>query len=786
MTSRIASARMCIALTGALAAAQVAGQESKDNGGTLEEIVVTANKRSEEASKVPISIVAFSSEQLEVSGAKSLADVAALTPGVEFDNSASFGPGTLTNIAVRGINSTIGTSTTGVYIDDTPVQARMTALSYFGNPLPVPFDVERVEVERGPQGTLFGAGAEGGAIRFISAQPSLKDLQGQVHAELAGTEHGAPSFEAGAAFGAPFAPNELGYHLSAWYREDGGYVDRVDPFTQAVADKNANETRSYAVRGSIALASGNGLRITGSVYAQSVHQDDSGAFFEYLSNPGAGDYRNGRLLAQPWTDKFSLPSVKAELDLGSMTLTSVTSYLERDGRLLDDLTSFLGATFALTPAQYGNPAGPAYPSSYADAAPNYLSTALRQVTEELRLSSNDAKADLRWTVGAFVSHVSQLDGESTYSAFFNTNLFGLPANVPNYVSTLDSIDSQLALFGQADYRLTPKLTATVGLRVSRLNDEFNQYQQGGPAQGLVAPTSNGAEAAHPTTPKVSLSYQATNDSMAYVTIAKGFRAGGGNQPIPIQSSADPSGCPLPGEPAPYGPDSVWSYELGSKNRLMGGRLQLDGSVFHIDWRDVQQTVALLCGFDYIANTGSAASNGFDLSARAAVADGLTLGASAAFTHAYVTNTVLVTSGTPYVLVQKGDAIGLPPVVNAPWDLTASVEYAFRVFEDKDAFVRVEDIYHSRNTGHFSSDIPASTNQYDPLLAGNPDTNELNFRAGLDHAAMSYALFVNNVLNAHPLLGRIHDEVTPPVPASTLWTDYTFRPRTVGVAVTYHL
>jgi outer membrane receptor protein involved in Fe transport len=175
----------------------------------LEEVVVTATKRKEELSKVPISIVAYNRDALEASGVKSFGDLAALTPGVEFDTSAGFGPGTLTNVAIRGINSTIGTSTTGIYLDDTPIQTRVTALSYFGNPLPLMFDVDRVEVDRGPQGTLFGAGAEGGALRFINPEPGLSKTSGFVRSEVAFTDGGGPSYEAGAAVGGPLVATPM-------------------------------------------------------------------------------------------------------------------------------------------------------------------------------------------------------------------------------------------------------------------------------------------------------------------------------------------------------------------------------------------------------------------------------------------------------------------------------------------------------------------------------------------------------------------------------------------------
>src|SRR6202522_3062987 len=166
----------------------------------LEEIVVTATKREESLSKIPISATVFSAEAIAASGIKGIAELAALTPGVEYDSNAHWGAGVLTNLAIRGIDSRVGASTTGIYIDDAPIQARN---GNFGNPYPITFDLARVEVLRGPQGTLFGAGAEGGAVRFITNDPSTTDTSALTRAETSFTEYGAPSYEAGTAVGGP-------------------------------------------------------------------------------------------------------------------------------------------------------------------------------------------------------------------------------------------------------------------------------------------------------------------------------------------------------------------------------------------------------------------------------------------------------------------------------------------------------------------------------------------------------------------------------------------------------
>jgi iron complex outermembrane receptor protein len=667
------------------------------------------------------------------------------------------------------------TSTTGIYVDDTPIQARITALSYFGNPFPLMFDVDRVEVERGPQGTLFGAGAEGGALRFISPEPGLSAYTGFARTELASTKGGDPSYEFGGAIGGPIVEDKLGFRVSAWFRNDGGFVDRVDPFNGATVDANSNWTQSYAVRAAVTAVPTDWLKVTPSIYDQSVHNNDSGAYFEYLSNPGSGSFKNGRLLAQPNTDQFSLPSIKIEADLGSASFTSITSYVNRTGNLLDDNTSLLGATVAsFGGPSYGNPRGPEFPASYGDAATTLLSTTLRQISEEARFASANTAARLQWTVGLYYSDTKQKDAENLLSPFYAPN-FGLPSNGSMLATSLLSTDRQTAAFGQLDYRILDALTLTAGVRVARTDAKFNELQAG-PLAAPQFPTASGEQKETPITPKIGLSYQIDDANMAYVSISKGYRVGGGNPPIPLASATNPFGCPLPNEPGSYSSDSVWSYEVGAKDKFLDGRLRLDTSLFHVDWRNIQQSILLAsCGFGYIANTGKATSNGFDIGAKAAVTEELTLGLAAAYTDAHITKDVSIL-GSP--VVQNGDAVGSPPAVGSPWNITGSIRYGFTILNDHDAYVRAEDIFHSKNPGPFNSDIPASS-LYLPLIPANPSTNQLNLRTGIAWSKLDISLFVNNVLNSHPALGRYQDTFT-----TRLFTDTTFRPLTGGVTAEY--
>src|SRR3984893_9587763 len=209
--------------------AATAEPETASSGG-LEEIVVTATRRSERLQDVPISVMAFSQEKLDSQGLKSIDDLSRLSPGLNFQRNGMSSAGNYndegSDINIRGVDSTAGTSTTGIYIDDSPIQTRHIGFGSI-NAFPVLFDLDRVEVLRGPQGTLFGAGAEGGVVRFIAPEANLSKQTGYAGVDVATTDGGDPSYEGGAAFGAPIIDGVLAFRASVSYRRDGGWVDRV-------------------------------------------------------------------------------------------------------------------------------------------------------------------------------------------------------------------------------------------------------------------------------------------------------------------------------------------------------------------------------------------------------------------------------------------------------------------------------------------------------------------------------------------------------------------------------
>jgi iron complex outermembrane receptor protein len=279
---------------------------------------------------------------------------------------------------------------------------------------------------------------------------------------------------------------------------------------------------------------------------------------------------------------------------------------------------------------------------------------------------------------------------------------------------------------------------------------------------------SGAQAGAPVTPKFGVSYQVNDENMMYASAGKGYRVGGASAPLPSLASCQAAVAQLGFSPGQYQSDSVWSYEVGSKDRLANGKAQIDSSIFWIDWSNIQQFLALpACNYlGVTANLGRAVSKGFDTQLTVRATDHITTGLSVAYTHANFVQQVGTGTST---LINNGDTLGL-----APWSLTGSADFNFSLL-GRAAYVHLDDEFHSHNSGPKASLDDPNALTYDPNLPLNPSTNQLNARAGVKLAGVDVSLFANNILDAHPLLNRWHDSV-----GSTTYYDFTLRPLTVGV------
>src|SRR3984893_7506612 len=301
--SAAVAVRLTLALTACMTAATAAYADAEATNepaaetGPVAEIVVTATRREETINKVPISLSVLTNETMEVKGVKDITDVARLTPGVTVDSSQT------NAIAIRGISSTGGSGTTGIYIDDVPIQVRDLGYNADDALLKL-FDLDRVEILRGPQGTLFGAGSGGGTIRYITTQPSLTKSSVYAKAETSYTEGGSPSYEAGVAGRGPVIDGGFGVRVSAWYRRDGGWIDRIDPTTLAVVDKNANRDDTTVLRIAGLWQPNDALRITPSILYQNSQRNDVTIYWPEYSDPSKDRYVSANPTPRPEPDKF--------------------------------------------------------------------------------------------------------------------------------------------------------------------------------------------------------------------------------------------------------------------------------------------------------------------------------------------------------------------------------------------------------------------------------------------------------------------------------------------------
>ncbi|MDE2462643.1 MAG: TonB-dependent receptor, partial [Alphaproteobacteria bacterium] len=318
------------------------------------------------------------------------------------------------------------------------------------------------------------------------------------------------------------------------------------------------------------------------------------------------------------------------------------------------------------------------------------------------------------------------------------------------------------------------LKLQAGLRVAQTHFDYVNWSDGPQNFGYVSPNT-GKKDETPVTPMGGVTYQFNQDDMVYATVAKGYRIGGANPPFPVGACGpDLVKRGIKSVPSTYNSDSVMSYEAGSKDVVMHHTLQLAGSVYYLNWDNIQQASYLpSCGFQYTANLGTAESKGFDLEATWLPIDALELDVSLGYDDAHYTKTVRTgTTAAAPVLANKGDRLpGLP------WTFSVGAQYNTRIAH-RHAFFRVDYEYQAPEPFMIPSRDPITVS-YDPTSVANPATNLVSVRGGMTFGHVNLALFVNNLFDSHPQLDLNHQD-----PETLLYEAYTLRPRTFGLTAIY--
>ena len=577
-----------IAVAGASSAQSVNDRTPVGNN-ELGEIVVTATKRSEPLQSVPIAISAVTGESLQKMGATDFAGYARSIPSLSFTDT---GTGQSV-VAIRGINPSVGAGAVHFYIDETPIPVSQG--NYGGGQLnPKLVDVDRVEVLRGPQGTLYGAGSVGGTIRLIPNAPDPNHFSGA--AQLNGTtiKGGGEGYEAQGLLNIPLIAGQAAVRLNVWDAGGGGYITRTWLQPTPGSQKNVGRDDTWGARATAKYRVSDAVSLDAMIYHEAQKLNGyqnitAGA----TNNPGFALEQNFPWdVAEPNRNGFTLYSLTGTADLNQFRLTSATSYFRSDRRTTEEQTAFAVAAF-----------GP--PAFYERLDEE---NDRQQFSEEIRLATAAPINHVDFVVGLFYQ---QSHGElafnlapTEWNAIYAPNGPSDPLYSPGnqlFVGTAKNKDSEISEFTEITWHATKQLDVTGGVRhfhtSTSEHDQLTGLFNGGPSDTAVpAPASTGQ------TYKANVSYKVTRDNLLYATYSEGFRPGFGYAPVP-------SSCGFPG-PYAVGPDTLKNYEIGSKNAWADHKVIVNVSAFDMTWKNIQQSKFLPCGFTIVANsTGSVRSKG---------------------------------------------------------------------------------------------------------------------------------------------------------------------------------
>lgn len=698
----------------------------------LEEIVVTALRRTQKLQDVPASLTVVSGDQLAAKGAQDYTDYLNAVPGVTYADNGYRG----SRVVIRGVSDGLVATDplTGMYIDEAPVtQGDQPTFD------PSLYDVERIEVLKGPQGTLYGAGSMGGTVRVIMNKPQIGRFEGAVEGTYGATAHGGDLYRVDGVLNAPLGDDFAALRIVGSYRDEDGFIDNVHPGRER---EDVNSVEKKNVRAQLLLKPQDRT----SVLLAFMYQDEDlqGTPF---SDQTLARYEQDRVYAQTGPGDTSLSSVTIEHEFDWANLTSATNYLDKNSAANIDATTFFGG---LVGALTGIAVGP------NEGLGITTDVDFRVFSQEVRLASSGDNR-LRWLVGGFYS-----DERSTLAQEFDLReavaVSEQFTGADLFTSRPQSKERQLAAFGELTYEFTDKLSATVGLRGFEIRTD-SSTTSGGILNGGNTTTSMHAKSSS-ATQKYLIDYKLTSDNHIYAQAAQGFRAGGPNDVVPTSvCGADLADLGYASAPSQFEPDKLWNYEIGSKNVFLDRRLTLNAAAFYIDWDKIQSNIPLpTCGFDFTANAGTAVSKGFEIEAVVQPIDGLNIAASVGYTDARLTQAAAGTTAA--------DGDRLPLAARLSWNVSG--QYDFPVGPNLSGFARVE----VNRVGDRWSQFESSTGStlMDTYVA-------TNLRLGLSGQNWSTAIYAANLFDEYIV-------TYVPVLGTGVAYDVVDSPRVIGVNVRY--
>ena len=733
-------------------------------GGQLEEVIVTATKRAESLQEVGMSITVLSERAIEEMGIDTYLDFAVRIPnlGTAFQSDGRFDANSPSLRGVFGSGDKSSSATTGIYIDDVPVTAALQ---------PRVLDLERIEVLRGPQGSLYGARSMGGTIRLITQQPDLQEASGALHTAISSVSDGGTNFAVDGNFNVPLVEDKLGLRFAAYSGTISGIYDRVyDPTwfnyqtgeevlgTTPAFERNEDVDDEDYYGGQVALKwmATENLSITPKFMYQKIKAD--GLPFADID---AENMEQSRFFdsEEPGQDEWWIASVVLNWSINAGDITSTTAFYERETSEFEEEHTFLDFIYG---AAVGIPITPL--ESTLETTSEY-----ENFTHETRFSSN---LDGRWnyTVGIFYGDSEFIRGyppalQPGVNDALN-DFIGAPANiVPGdliYITTQPEQVEELAIFGEVTWDVTERIALTAGGRWYDTEVSFSSdadgFANGGPSSFAGDQSESGFN------PKVMASFDATDDLNFYASAAKGFRVGGVNGNISetlCGDELDRVGLD-PASLRTYDSDDLWSYEVGVKSNLANNRMSLNAAVFFIDWQDSLQVQRLACGFQVDANIGDVESTGFEIELSAAPIEGLTFDLGVGYTNTEVVSP----AGDGFPGYEKGESLhGVPD-----WTSTGSAQYIFPAFNGWDARLRADANYYGESTSFNNGTV-----------VDRDSWSALNLRAGVLTERWEVTLFADNVTDERANLAD-NRSIAAEMPGRPRIV--TNRPRTMGLEARY--
>jgi outer membrane receptor protein involved in Fe transport len=704
--------------------AQPSNVAASQPDGDVADIVVTARRKSESLTQVPAAISSVSSDFIQKQNIQNFADYATKVPNLSFQYGGE-GGGTWADSRSTVIRGVVGSETTAYYIDDTPVPDSVS---------PQVLNLERIEVLKGPQGTLFGASSMGGNLRYITKKPSLTDNEGMIRVQGGHTKSGGFDYDLNAQNNFVLVPDQLSVNAAVGYMQESGFVTRRYPDASGNLVSDDDQGRNRVLSGSVAIRAqfSDELSATFSALGQRTRLHGFPGVFLSPQTYRPTTYTNDRdaNVQEFARDDWALGSAVLNYDGEGFDIVSSNSFFSRNIFQLDDNTEatnfFLNVVIE---SPLGDPT--IYYTSFSKE---------RRYTHETRLSFDDG------TILPGLSGIIGVFYQNKWTNGGNPGIFlqpladqGFPypymADVITKTKTRNS-----AVFGELYYKVVPKLTVTLGLRQYWLKQtQGDAFQSGllfGP-EGKTAEAVSGKESG--LIPKAVLSYEIGDRGNVYVSAAKGFRPGSPASPLPefCRSAAEASGLSMDGRGSTS--DTLWSYEVGAKSRFAGGRINASAAAFRMDWTDIQQSLTLPqpCGLQVATNAGKARINGaeFELGGRPIANVPFTLQLGLGYTDAKLIDPGILVNAAPnsrLLLVPK-------------WTASVSGYYETPVSNTVDFFVAADYSYTS------SARVP-TVGDTTAAFVVRPPINLVNANFGFRFGKSQVMFYAKNVFDKRLAFG----------------------------------